>query len=84
MAHVSRRCIQYVVCELGVDAARQDNIESVKSELLTIMIRIHLFTGTSFHTGKVSTNGIIYKSMNAASGAWLKSNCMLFILSFLW
>ena len=49
----------------------------------TIIIITHRLTGTSVHVGKVSTNGMTYRSMNAASGAWLKSNCILFIWSFL-
>ena len=77
-AQVSRGSICLVWVLMMRATSRMHNIGQ-----LTIMIRTHLLKGTSVHTGKVSTKGMAYRSRKAARGAWLNSNCMLFIFSFL-
>ena len=61
-----------------------DKTKMYKITTLTSKISIHWSVGTSFHTGHESARGMTYKSMKAASGAWLRSSCILFTFIFLW
>jgi len=74
------------VLDTGPVCAMMKNCDMLMREanMPLIIIMIHRFTGTCDHTGNVSTKGMTYRSMKALTGAWLKSNCMLFICNFLW
>jgi len=72
----------YTSCTKSVTRhTKKDDLDGIRTR--TIIIITHRLIGTSVQVGNVSTNGMTYSNMKAASGAWLKSNCMLFIWSFL-